>query len=232
MRPNCHRDWREFAYVQEGSTCVIPPLLLVFAASMTSILAGIPRNTTFGEGPALLSTFNYPKGIAIHVPSGDVFIVDSKNCLIRLLSNSTGYVTTVAGAGCGSSGIVDGPSSSAVFSSTISGIAVAANRDLFVTEGEVHVVRKVSLSTDGRVSTVAGQYNVSGWTPDGPASASKVYSPIGITLGPDGNSVYWAEVSPRRTDHHLGNLFPRVFVLAHGNDVHRALSLISDCCAS
>src|SRR5258707_863528 len=103
-------------------------------------------------GAATLATFSVINGVAIN-SLGDVFIADTGNRVIRMVSHSTGNVTTVAGtsACCGSGD--GGAALSATFNSP-SGVAVDSTGRVFVVDQNNNVVRMFTVG--GAIKTVAG----------------------------------------------------------------------------
>jgi sugar lactone lactonase YvrE len=62
-------------------------------------VAGTGRTGYGGDnGPAINATFQGPKGIA-YSPAGNLYISDTENHVIRMVSLTTGMITTVAGTG-------------------------------------------------------------------------------------------------------------------------------------
>ena len=131
----------------------------------------------FADGSALTAQFNDPSGIA-RAADGRVFVADSFNNRIRVISADGATVSTYAGDGVES--FADGSSSTARFRSP-RGIALAADGRLFVAERN-HRIRVIS--ADGAtVSTYAG----SGATPfaDGSTSTAAFRFPSGVALAAD-----------------------------------------------
>ena len=55
-------------------------------------------------GPATQAQLDYPEGLWVD-RSGNIFIVDTNNCRIRMVDGTTGIITTVAGtSSCGYNG--------------------------------------------------------------------------------------------------------------------------------
>ena len=164
---------------------------LLLAVSVTSVIAGVIGANGKADGPALQATFWGPAGLVVDPGSGDVWMADAMNCLIRVLRAATNIVSTISGSVCGGS---PGPLATATLG-TLAGITLDSTRgDLYVTQPSGHVILKVSPAA-GTVTVVAGKYNTSGYSADGPASSSLLTGPTGIAMGPDGASVYWTEVS-------------------------------------
>ncbi|HXV76082.1 MAG TPA: thrombospondin type 3 repeat-containing protein [Candidatus Polarisedimenticolaceae bacterium] len=103
------------------------------------------------DGPAASALVDDPTDIAI-APNGDLYFVDSRNFRIRRIDAATGTVTTVAGNGVNGYAGDGGPAIDASFPA-ISGLAVNAEHDLFVTANLR--LRKIDAAT-GIIDTVAG----------------------------------------------------------------------------
>jgi hypothetical protein len=111
--------------------------------------------------------------------SGNLFIPDSLNGLIRKVS-ADGIIATVAGGGSGGDG---GPATNASLS-FVSSVAVDIAGNLFIADHGNNRVRKVS--TSGIITTVAGN-GTSGYLGDGGAATNANLSPTGIAVDAFGN---------------------------------------------
>ena len=105
------------------------------------------------HGLATNAELNGPSGIAVD-DSGNLYISDTNNNVIREVAVGTGVITTVAGTGVagysGDSGLatateLDGPL----------GIAVDGSGNLYIADTFNHLVREVAVGT-GLITTVAG----------------------------------------------------------------------------
>jgi sugar lactone lactonase YvrE len=126
--------------------------------------------------------------------SGDIFIADYGNNLVRKVS-PTGTITTVAGNGnFGFSG--DGGPATSASIYLPEGVAVDKAGDLFISDGVNYRVREVSAQT-GIITTVAGN-GTSGFSGDGgPATAAELGGPGGLAIDSDGN-LYIADYGNQR----------------------------------
>ena len=113
--------------------------------------------------------FNQPYGIAVD-SSGNLFVADSGNYVIRKITPA-GLVTTIAGQ-AGNSSSTDGTGISATFG-TIKGITIDSSGNLYVTDSSNNTVRKITVNT-WNVTTLV-------------ASTSGLKSPTGITVDSSGN---------------------------------------------
>jgi len=120
--------------------------------------------------------------------SGDVFIADSDNSVIREVVAASGDIVTVAGNGiAGYSG--DGGAATLAELNSPYSVFVDGSGDIFIADTENCLIREVS---GGIISTVAGdptaQPTPCGYAGDGglPTSA-QLYNPYGVTLDSSGN---------------------------------------------
>ena len=124
-----------------------------------------------------------PSGVAVD-RSGNVYVGDADNHLIRKITPSGG-VTTLAGSG--SEGYGDGQGTGASFNYP-SGVAVDGSGNVYVADWGNQRIRKITPS--GGVTTLAG----SGFTGsiDGQGTASTFFLPFGVAVDESGN-VYVAD---------------------------------------
>ncbi len=133
----------------------------------------------FADGSALTAQFNAPSGIA-RAADGRLFIADTDNHRIRVISADGATVSTYAGDGV--EDFADGSTSTARFSSP-RGVALAADGRLFVADEFNHRIRVIS--ADGAtVSTYAGDDAAA--FADGSTSTARFSSPRGVALAADG----------------------------------------------
>jgi trimeric autotransporter adhesin len=157
------------------------------STGVISTLAGNGTNGYSGDGGSATSAqFYNPIGVAVD-SSGNVYIADSGNGAVRMVSNGT--ITTIAGNGTLAYVGDGGPASQAEFSA-ISGIAVDAQGNIYVADTSNDAVRLFPLG--GTVSTVAGN-GTQGYTGDGgPATVAELNNPRAVAVTPSGN-VYVAD---------------------------------------
>jgi len=146
-------------------------------------------------GPATNATLRIPEQAEIDV-FGNMYIADSGNNVIRMVSVS-GTITTVAGNGFGAStGNANGegggyagdggPATKAELNLPIS-LALDPSDDLWISDQGNNVIRYVSAAT-GIITTVAGQAGDYDYTGDGgPATAATFNGPAGIARDSAGN---------------------------------------------
>ena len=94
-------------------------------------------------------------------------------------------ITTLAGTGTsGYSG--DGGDATAAALDTPAGIALDSSGHLFIADSKNNVVREVDLAT-GVITTAAGT-GVAGYSGNGgPATAARLYNPVGVAVDSHGN---------------------------------------------
>ena len=147
-------------------------------------------------GQATLATLSQPMRVAVDISTGNLYIADMGNNVIRMVTKSTGIISTVAGVaasrpGYGGDG---GPATSAqLFYPT--GIAIdASNGNLYIADMGNNVIRMVAKST-GIISTVAGNAALgSGYTGDGgQATAATLNFPTGLAVDAVRGVVYIAD---------------------------------------
>ncbi len=75
---------------------------ITVSTGIISTIAGTGTSSYSGDGGAATSaTLNWPQGIAFD-SSGNIYIADTKNHLIRKVTVSTGIISTIAGTGASS----------------------------------------------------------------------------------------------------------------------------------
>jgi len=128
--------------------------------------------------------FNGPAGLAVDA-SGNVYIADQNNSLIRLV-NTQGTVTTFAGT-TGTAGLVNGTGAAALFNGP-TGIATDISGNVYVADNGNNVIRKIT--SKGVVTTLAGSGNRGAL--DGTGAAASFNQPQALTVDGIGN-VYVAD---------------------------------------
>ena len=127
--------------------------------------------------PATLAELKSPTGIALDA-AGNLFIADRGNHRIRKVAPD-GRISTAAGIGqAGFSG--DGGPASAAALNTPMDVKVDGIGNIYIADAGNHRVRRVS--TDGTISTIAGD-GFPGRGPDGvPSDTSSLNSPAGLAI--------------------------------------------------
>jgi hypothetical protein len=107
-----------------------------------------------GDGGAATSaTLHSPQGVAVD-SSGNAYVADTANCVIRKYTKSSGNISTIAGNGtCGLSGD-NGTATSAELNHPV-GVAVGTDGKLYIADADNNRIRTVTLSS-GVIATYAG----------------------------------------------------------------------------
>jgi uncharacterized repeat protein (TIGR01451 family) len=166
----------------------------ISSSGTITTVAGNGIQGFWGDGGlATNAQLNAPGGVLVD-SIGNLYIADTNNCRVREVSTS-GIITTVAGnGGCGESG--DGGSSTSAQLAWPRGLALDAAGNLYVSDQGGHsTVRKVS--TQGVISTVAGN-GTSGYSGDGGlATSAELNYPTGLAMDASGN-LYIADSNNHR----------------------------------
>jgi len=244
---------RNLLYIADSGQNVVRRIDL--ATNVITTVAG-NGNTTgnfAGDGgPATSAQLAFPTGIALN-PAGDLFISDTFNARVRMVSVSSGIINTLAGNGTRSHSGDNGQATSASLDRPL-GITVDRNNNLYIADSTQvpngnEVVRKVSggiittvssqltnpygvvadqggavyisdsghfkilrLSTDGQISTVAGNGSP-GFTGDGgPALSATLSGPGDISISPEGD-LYFVDSGQPAVRRITGLPAPAVFPL-------------------
>ena len=153
-------------------------------------LTVVAGNGTLGYsgdgGPATSATLNGPKGVFVD-GSGNIFIADTDNSVIREVVAGTGNIQTVAGNGtAGYSG--DGNPATGAHLNDPFGVFVDKSGDIFIADTDNSVIREVVAST-GNIQTVAGDFTLgAGYSGDsGLATSAQLDQPQGVFVDGSGN---------------------------------------------
>jgi trimeric autotransporter adhesin len=145
------------------------------------VIAGQSTGGYSGDG-GLATNANLlkPFSITVDVLTGNIYIADNGNSRVRMITKSTGIITTVAGNGeAGNSG--DGGLATAAALSSPMGMAVDMQGNVYIADSSSNCLRKVTKST-GIITTVAGT-GVNGYSGDGGlATAAQLSSPWGVAV--------------------------------------------------
>lgn len=150
---------------------------------VTTTIAGLPGSPGNADGTNSDARFNFCGGLAVDPDRGTIFVADTLNQTIRMITplGTNWVVSTIAGQ-AGSAGRNDGTNSAARFYNP-SGIAFgldSGRHDVFVADTANSTVRMVTRwGTNWLVSTLAGLAGSSG-SADGTNSAVRFQLPSGL----------------------------------------------------
>lgn len=163
-----------------GAVGVMVPGIIYTVAG---IITGTPADG--GDGAlATLATLNYPSGVAVDGP-GNIYIATYAGNRVRMVSASTGYISTLVGSTTAGYTGDGGPATQATLR-TPTGVAVDGFGNIYIADMGNSVIRKVTVAT-GIITTVAGT-GVWGYTGDnGPATSAELLNPTGVGLDTAGN---------------------------------------------
>lgn len=162
-------------------------ILKITPAGSVTTFAGNKFIGGRADGVGVTASFNYPIGLATD-NDDNLYVADRFNSAIRKITPD-GTVSTYSGIK-GSAGVTDGKDGLARFSQ-VWGIAVDSNSNVYVSEIDSHVIRKIT--PDTQVTTIVG-FGASG-SSDGTGNVFQTYSNVfvaGVTAGgrPNLNLVY------------------------------------------
>ncbi len=132
-----------------------------------------------GDGaPAIFASFNDPGGLALD-SAGNLYVADTYNHRVRMISAITGLITTVVGNGAGAFN-GEGLPALATSLNLPYGLALDADGNLFIADSSNNRVRKLTVAT-GIVTTVAGDGTFH-YSDRVPATATGVFGPEGLAI--------------------------------------------------
>jgi len=159
----------------------------------TAIISNIAGNGVEGFSAAGGPATSVSLGVALSVAldkAGDAYFTDGTNNVVWELSAATGNVTLFAGTGTPGYSGDGGPAAQAEFNYPY-GIAVDSAGNVYISDWNNNVVRKVTAST-GDISTIAGIYGQTGTYggsigDGGLATSAYLANPQGLAIDSSGN---------------------------------------------
>ena len=155
------------------------------ATGLIRTLAGLPGQMGYSgdAGDAKTAKLNVPEGIAVD-GAGNIYIGDTGNNSVRMVSVATGLIKTVAGTGMpGFSG--DGASATSARLNAPWGVAIGSNGNLYIADSNNNRIRMVA--SDGTISSIAGT-GASAFQGDGSlATAAALDAPTAVAIDVAGN---------------------------------------------
>lgn len=179
-------------YVVVGSTDAASRVFKVNSTGTITVVAGNGYSGDLGDGgPATQAELGQAGSIAVD-SSGNIYITDVTNCVVRKVTASTGKISTIAGdKTCGYNG--DGIAATSAELNYPYGIAVDKSENVYIADTDNARIRKITAST-GIISTVAGN-GTTGYAGDGGAATSaELDRPYGVAVDGAGN-IYIADTT-------------------------------------
>ena len=158
---------------------------VVTATGIVTTVAGNGATGYSGDGgPAINATLNDLSSVAVD-GSGNLYIADTQNNVIRKVTAATGIITTVAGNGSAGYAGDGGPAASAELNLP-TGVALDSSGNLYIADLQNNVIRKVAAAT-GIITTVAGNGTGGDSGDGGPATSATISAPSGVAVDSSGN---------------------------------------------
>ena len=165
----------------------------------TGIITTVAGNGQYGYsgrgGPATSAMLNRPYGICLD-SQGNMYISDTWNFRLRMVSKMTGIISTIAGTGKSGFSGDQGTAAAATISRVLKTTVDSFSGYIYMADSDNHRIRAVDPYT-GLISTVAGT-GLAGFSGDGlPATATQLFLPSAVTTDAQGN-LYIADTSNNR----------------------------------
>ncbi len=177
---------------------------VIASTGIISTVAGGGTGLGYGDGgPATDAALDLPTDIAID-DSGNIYIADMEDYVIRKVTTSTGIITSIVGIpgslNFGYAG--DGGQAATAVLDYPDGLALDDSGNIYIADYFNNAIRKVTIST-GIITTVAGNgyghfvtgggYQ-GGYTGNGgPATTAELHGPTGVALDDSGN-IYISDI--------------------------------------
>ena len=193
-------------YIADSVNCRIRKLVL--ATDAISTVAGTGSSPTCGytgdKGKAIAAEIFYPNGVAID-SSGNLYIADTYNYVVRKVTVSTGDITTIAGTDptsanggytiCSYSPPTDvcgngAAATSAALGSTYYLAVNSAGTTVTISDYDNLLIRQFTVG--GKINTVVGNGSASFCGDGGAAKSACLYYPQGVAVDPSGD-IYIAD---------------------------------------
>ncbi|QMW00872.1 NHL repeat-containing protein [Spirosoma foliorum] len=159
---------------------------------ITTIAGNNSRGFSGDGGVATAASLNNPTSVIVD-EYGNIYITDSVNQRVRRVSTD-GIITTVVGNGLRRSTGDGGLATEASLNNPVS-TAFDNNGNLYIALQDGHQIRKVS--SDGIITTVAGNGYISFSGDGGLATSASLYNPFGVTTDSSDN-LYITDLFNRR----------------------------------
>ena len=173
---------------------------VVVATGIITTYAGTGAQSYYGDGGyATYAYLNLPYGLVLD-KSGNLYIADMQNHIIRFVKYSTGIITKYAGTAytAGSTGDYGAANSAYLFRPR--GVALDSLNNLYIADTDNNRIRVVNAVTN-IIMTVAGAVLTGGYGGDfqlGTTTSAALKNPYGIVYDPWLNCMYIADSTNNR----------------------------------
>jgi Chitobiase/beta-hexosaminidase C-terminal domain/FG-GAP-like repeat/Bacterial Ig-like domain (group 3)/NHL repeat len=159
------------------------------ATGEATVVAGTLQSPGYSGdgGPATSAQLSGPNHVALD-QDGNLYISDSGNQLVRLVTAATGTISTYAGTRTAGTGIGDGGPATSAHLDNPEGLTFDSAGNLYIADSGNARIRMVNAGT-GIITTVAGGGSSPGPSQGdgGPATSASLTAPIDVALDPQGN---------------------------------------------
>jgi sugar lactone lactonase YvrE len=178
-------------YIADSSSNVVREVNA--STGIITTVVGVAGSGSFsGDGGAATSAhLNGPSGMAFDT-AGDLYLADQSNNRIRMVSASTGFITTVAGSSAGGTFSGDGGAATSAALNTPYDVKLDGGGNLYISDSQNNRIRMVSATT-GLITTVAGNGQAMHAGDYGAATAASLNQAFGMGFDSGGN-LYVAEL--------------------------------------
>ncbi len=163
----------------------------VSAGTISTIAGNAQQQGFYGDnGTASSAGLDTPTGVAVNA-TGKVYVADSNNHRVRLLSGAT--LSTFAGNGTAAYSGDGGAATSAAIAFPL-GVSLDAMGNIFVADSNNHVIRRVG--STGTITTIAGEGEQGFFGDAGGPNAAVLDTPSGVL--PLNGNVFIADLNNQR----------------------------------
>lgn len=170
--------------------------MVKWSTGIITTVAGTGQYGYTGGGQLATSApLNRPYGVCLD-SQGNIYISDTWNFRLRMVSKMTGIITTIAGTGKAGFSGDGGKASEAAITRILKSTVDFSTGYIYMADADNHRIRMVNPS-NRTITTVAGT-GLAGFSGDGlPATAAQLFLPSAVTTDADGN-LYIADTSNNR----------------------------------
>jgi sugar lactone lactonase YvrE len=181
-------------YIADYSNNVIRKITAA-DGKITTIAGTGTAGYTGDGGLATSATLSSPSDVTVD-GSGNVYIVEAENQVIRKITASDGKINTIAGTGtAGYTG--DGGLATAATLNYPYSVSLDAAGNLYIADAGNYVIRKIT-ALDGKISTIAGTGGSSGDSGDGGLATSAKFIGVQDAVVDSAGNVYVSDYNAHR----------------------------------